>query len=302
MTSSAIQLFLSLSKLINLHNPLLLMTHEEQIPLPFCSGMSLPIICYHYAPSESSDVAERIKSSSVNYNPTFISNGNHIDLIMKLRGSPLLFSGTHLWVIPFEYKSVVPRRLDNNILFYEKNATGGFNIYESYCVKNDEQGAVTNMLFHMGDTGENKPQSKLNINILDQRSSMNGAILKNSFKNHKRNVIYIYDKNGNIIKPEGMYIDIMDILQDKLNCVFESKLWKKSNYGKRLDNGTWTGIIGMLTEDKLDVSLTYPNCDEIVQWIVMDTPLYVRRDGLVSIEQTLFLLLGPQTYCFSSML
>ena len=49
-------------------------------------------------------------------------------------------------------------------------------------------------------------------------------------------------------------------------------------------------------------SLTYPNCDEIVQWIVMDTPLYVRRDGLVSIEQTLFLLLGPQTYCFSSML
>ena len=32
-------------------------------------------------------------------------------------------------------------------------------------------------------------------------------------------------------------------------------------------------------------SLTYPDCnDGIVQWIVMETPLYVRRDGLVSIQ------------------
>ena len=49
-------------------------------------------------------------------------------------------------------------------------------------------------------------------------------------------------------------------------------------------------------------SLTYPNCDEIVQWIVMETPLYVRRDGLVSIKQTLKVILGPQTNCFSSIL
>ena len=29
-------------------------------------------------------------------------------------------------------------------------------------------------------------------------------------------------------------------------------------------------------------SLTTPECQEIVQWIVMDKPLYVRRWGLVS--------------------
>ena len=49
-------------------------------------------------------------------------------------------------------------------------------------------------------------------------------------------------------------------------------------------------------------SLTYPNCDEIVQWIVMETPLYVRRDGLVSIKQTLKVILGPQTNFSSSIL
>ena len=31
-------------------------------------------------------------------------------------------------------------------------------------------------------------------------------------------------------------------------------------------------------------SLTYPDCDEIVQWIVMENPLWTRRDGLVSIS------------------
>ena len=36
-------------------------------------------------------------------------------------------------------------------------------------------------------------------------------------------------------------------------------------------------------------SLTYPECnDGIVQWIVMETPLYVRRNGLVSIDQNIF--------------
>ena len=231
------------------------MTQEEQIPLPFCTGASLPIICSHYAASESSDVAERILSSSVNYNPTFISEGKHIDLIMKLRGTPLLFSATRLWVMPLEYKSVVPRRLDNNILFYEKNETGGLNVYESYCVKNDEQGAITNMLFHLSVTGENKPEPKLNVKILDQRSNMNGAILKNSFKDHRKNVVYTYNKNGNIIKTEGMYIDILDILQDKLNFVTESMLLGKVKWGKRLKNGTWTGIIGMLIEGKLDLQV-----------------------------------------------
>ena len=29
-------------------------------------------------------------------------------------------------------------------------------------------------------------------------------------------------------------------------------------------------------------SLTTPGCAEIVQWVVMDTPLYIRSNGLVS--------------------
>ena len=32
-------------------------------------------------------------------------------------------------------------------------------------------------------------------------------------------------------------------------------------------------------------SLTTPGCMEIVQWLVLDKPLLIRRDGLVSIHQ-----------------
>ena len=31
-------------------------------------------------------------------------------------------------------------------------------------------------------------------------------------------------------------------------------------------------------------SLTTPGCAEIVQWIVMDTPMYIRSNGLVSLN------------------
>ena len=39
-------------------------------------------------------------------------------------------------------------------------------------------------------------------------------------------------------------------------------------------------------------SLTYPDCNEIVQWIVMENPLWTRRDGLVSISILLMVARG----------
>lgn len=32
-------------------------------------------------------------------------------------------------------------------------------------------------------------------------------------------------------------------------------------------------------------SLTTPGCAEIVQWVILDKPLYVRKNGLVSINK-----------------
>ena len=32
-------------------------------------------------------------------------------------------------------------------------------------------------------------------------------------------------------------------------------------------------------------SLTTPGCNEIVQWLVMDKPLFLRKNGLVSTEE-----------------
>ena len=254
MASVPIKLFLSLSKFINLHHPLLLMTQEEQIPLCFCTGKSLPIICSQYPTSDSNNVANLLQSSSVEYNPIFISDGKHNDLIMKLRKSPLLFSWTRLWVMPLEYKSMVPRRLDNNILFYEKNASSGYTVYESYTVKNDEQAAMTNMLFDLNEDEGNKAGLNHHVNTIERRLNMNGAILKNFRKPYGKRIIFTRDEDGTIVKTEGMYKDIVDDIQDMMNCVILSVEQKGFfKMGQKLCNGTWTGPMGKLKEGDFDL-------------------------------------------------
>ena len=100
MVSVPIQLFLHLSKLINLPNPSLIMTNEEQIPSQFCSGAYFPIICQHYDAGESNEMADQLQSETMKYNPIFISEGNHINLMRKVRENQLLFTWSHVWIIP----------------------------------------------------------------------------------------------------------------------------------------------------------------------------------------------------------
>ena len=230
------------------------MTQEEQIPISFCSGTSLPLTCSQYAASDGDEVADQLQSQGVDFNPIFISEGGHKDLMMKLRENPLLFNRLRTWVMPLEYKSVVPLRLDNNILFYEKNITSeGFTVFESYSVKNNVEAAMTRMLFEWDVSKEGQQGLEMHVNTIERRSNMNGAIIKNSWKQNKKNVIFTRDKNGLIIKTEGVYKEILDILEAKMNCVIESETPKNFNYGKRLSNGTWTGVIGMLIEEQFDL-------------------------------------------------
>ena len=287
MTTMPIQLFLTLSKFINLHNPLLLMTQEEAIPFPFCTGISLPVICTHYSTSDSNDIANQLQSSSVGYNPIFISEGKHTELIMKLSDTPLLFSWNHLWVMPIEYKTLVPLRLDNNILFYEKNASGTFTVYESYSVKDDVQGAITNVLFHLNEGEENESRFKLKINSLERRSDMNGAIVKNIWKPHKKNVISIPSSNGTTEDTVGMYKDIFDILEAMLNCRIENSRHKGFFWGKRLSNGTWTGPMGQVIEGEFDFKAGLLSSPERQQLLDFGWKIDETRVSLMSSESTL---------------
>ena len=120
MDLAFVQILLSVSQLNNLHNSLLIMTEEETIPIPICKGISFPIVCIQYPEREGGQTLEIIleQRTIIPYYPIFISDGDHDDLIAKLKRHPLLFTMAQVWVMPMRYASEVPSRLDNNIFFY----------------------------------------------------------------------------------------------------------------------------------------------------------------------------------------
>ena len=87
MDTAFVQFLLSVSRLINLHNTLLIMTEEETIPMPICEGISSPIVCLQYPENEGGKALEIILSRTTNipFYPIFISDGDHDDLITKLK-------------------------------------------------------------------------------------------------------------------------------------------------------------------------------------------------------------------------
>ena len=247
MASVPIQFFLHLSKLINLHNTTLIMTNEEQIPLQFCSGAYFPITCQHYDATDSNEIADQLQSETVECNPIFISEGNHINLMTKLKENQLLFTWSRVWIIPMFYSNVVPLRLDNNIIFYEKTGYRGYNIHEKYNSGNIVRSETASSVFLEWSKGQgNYERLKMPINALDRRSNMHQAIIKYSYSRTKA-------KNGKILIKEGIHNDVLSALQARLNFTVKHEVPEKWNYGKQVKNGTWNGVIGEVMRGKIDL-------------------------------------------------
>ena len=240
MDPSLVEFFLFISKLINLHNTLLITTEEETFPISFCNGMSFPVICSQYPESESGLVLEKLidRTKDTQYYPIFISDGHHENLISELSEHPLLFTMAQVWVMPMRYASVVPLRLDNNIFFYDGNSSAGFNVLESYAIKG--QNPVTRMLFQwlQGDTILPLLQS-----TMGRRSNLNGALLRDSWVTKTRAM-------GGV--QGDVFDDTLSALQASLNFTLQYIPPKPGKFGRKLKNGTWNGLVGMLTADDID--------------------------------------------------
>ena len=241
MDLSAVQFLLFISKLINLHNPLLIMTEEETIPKSLCSGMSFPIMCSQYPASESGYMLENLiaQTNRIQYYPIFISDGDHDDLITKVRKHPLLFTTAQLWVIPMRYASQVPSRLDNNIFFYDGNSSAGYSVYENYAVKG--QKPVTRKLFHRHQGDTSPPLIEF---VMDRRSNLNGAIIRDSWVTKTRAL-------GGV--QGDVFDDTLRTLQARMNFTLQYISPKPGKFGRKLKNGTWNGLVGMLNTDDCDL-------------------------------------------------
>ena len=65
MSAAAVpaQFFLSLSSLLHMYNPMLLLAEDEAVPVPLCSGASFPIACIRSGGGGDSDLLQLLKQA-----------------------------------------------------------------------------------------------------------------------------------------------------------------------------------------------------------------------------------------------
>ena len=208
--------------------------------MPICEGISFPIVCLQYE-YEGGKTLEIILGPTTNipYYPIFISDGDHDDLITKLKNHTLLFTMAQVWVMPMKYASDVPSRLDNNIFFYDGNSSAGYSVYESYSIKG--QNPITRRLFQWHHDSTGLP---LLPSTMDRRSNLNGAVLRDTWVTKTRAL-------GGV--QGDVFDDVLLALQARMNFTLEFIPPKPGKFGKRLKNGTWDGLVGMLTTDDADL-------------------------------------------------
>ena len=79
-----VEFFLSMSGLLHMYNPLLLLSEDDVVPVPLCSGASFPIACTRGSSGgggDGADLSQHLKESQSG--PVFVTGGGHLDLIRQ---------------------------------------------------------------------------------------------------------------------------------------------------------------------------------------------------------------------------
>ena len=80
-----------------------------------------------------------------------------------------------------------------------------------------------------------------------KRTNLNGIVVKNSW-----NAQPPFVKFGKV--PSGFYVDVLTELQAQLNFTLEHVKSPGRGWGIKRKNGSWTGLVGMIVNKKIDMS------------------------------------------------
>lgn len=252
LSTVPLELFLYISKLVQLQNPILLMTEEESIQAEFCLDASFPLSC---RVSGSGETLDHLESNQVEDLPTSIllSQGSHKTWIEELSTYKHLFGETYTWVVPADYEVLLPLRLDSRVVLYNATGADGYNIYESYAVNGGDP-ITTKIMEWMPGVKKNEDVKVLD-NILEKRSNLNGVTIRYSWFHNPPFVRFNRDGSGKVVGYSGFYVDLFNELQHQLQFTAEYVPPKpKEKWGAKTKNGSWNGMVGMLIRDEIDYS------------------------------------------------
>ena len=113
-------------------------------------------------------------------------------------------------------------------------------------------------------------------------------MLTNTLKFYKNFAEPIYDSEGNLVRSEGSRPDRLHAVAETLNFTIKTIMTYDGQFGKKLENGTWTGCVGMLTRNLADA------CTAGLAWTMIRYTAIDSTDAL-AIPTGRYTLIGPSS-------
>ena len=142
-----------------------------------------------------------------------------------------IFSSDCPIFMPGDYSGMMDLRLDSNIIFYQKEEEGTYNLIDKFSVNGQNPIAIKLGKWCSTCNGVKLEKS---MNRWERRTDLMGASFINTPKKNGHVSDFIYDKNNNIIGSKGWYQEVLFYVINHLNLTVKTEENKEEQNGIQL--------------------------------------------------------------------
>ena len=211
------------------------------------------VLCLDSSQNDASLIAKHLETLHLSrkQDAVIFADGNGMSTLVEETSNliPSLFRSPCPVFMPLVNAHLIELRLDSNALFYTQEDTHGYILLDKYAFKGGPP--ITKEL---GSWNKTKGlELYASTNRWDRRNDFEGAVVINTLKFYKNFAEPVFDSQGNVVGSRGSRPDRLYAVAESLNLAIETILAPDGEFGKRFENGTWTGCVGMLTRGLADV-------------------------------------------------
>lgn len=253
----------------------------------FCMDVDL-LLCLDNSQNEAALIAKHLETLHLTrkQDAVIFADGDGMSTLIKEISKiiPSLYRSPCPVFMHLDYVDMIELKLDSNILFYKTENDLGYKLLDIYAYKDGP--LYTNEIGSWSETGGLELYAS--TNRWDRRNDMNGAVLINTLKYYKNFAEPSYDTEGNVVGSRGSRPDRLHAVAESLNFTVKTLMTFDGQFGKKLENGTWTGCVGMLTRNFADA------CTAGLAWTMIRYTAIDYTDAL-AIPTGRYTLIGPSS-------
>ena len=176
--------------------------------------------------------------------------GNKIRRLVEIlsHSEQSMFRSSSPVFMPIEYQSDFHLLLDSNIIFFKGNDSL-YTLIDRYAVKGENQ-ISQEIGIWTKDSGMKMVES---IHRWNRRRDLQGSVIVNTLAYYKNWAEPVYDGQGVLVGSQALIPDRLYAVAESLNLSIDTKLTPDGQFGKLLENGSWTGCVGMVVRGEADV-------------------------------------------------